>query len=358
MTLSPESPSPATPPGSTTVETIGRVTRPSRIPPLKIDLRVELSRVPAALTAIGTALVSAAVVIATIHARVRHHLDGSNYTMGLLATAGLLAVAIVAGVLVPDAERRASLVSWPGAAGIIALGAMAGVGIHTHPQSIYVTSLVILAFSGCAYAAVRAPAFTLSAIAGAALLYGQGFRDAFHPGGILAELNVDGGGKDHNTFMIIGAGVVGFVVLATALCWVLPSAVRDLDGIVIGGVAIAALYYLSTFLMLNRYQFDYNPHSSALVNDIWVVLGYSVALALFWLGCFLVSGHVGFRILAVIATAYAVPVAAYELVVSHPTWWEVVACGIGGFLLLAVCFILWNLHPAPTEPDAEVDLAS
>ncbi|MFL6059744.1 MAG: hypothetical protein ACJ72E_00835 [Marmoricola sp.] len=356
MTSPPESPFTPPLPASTSSETIGREQRPSRLPSLPVlrlhlDARIDLSRVPAAATALGVALLSAAVVVSAVNTRAHHHLDGSNFTMGLLATAALLGIAIAAGTSAPRGEERASLVSWPGSAGVVGLALMAGVGLDEHPGSYYLTGAVALVLAAGAYAVTKAPAFTLAAIAGAALLYGRGFDDLVDTGGGSAYGFVDGD-KGTNTFMIIGAAIVGFVVVATAVCWVLLPATRVMNGIVIGGAGVAGLYQLFTFLALNRDlsagSFG-DESSTALVNDIWAVLGYSVGLAVFWLLCSMISGQVGFRVLALVVTVFAVPAAAYALAVHHPTWWEVVACAGGGTVLATVGLLELTIRPTAKE---------
>lgn len=113
-----------------------------------VSVSFDLSRLPSAVTALGVALVSSAIVLSTIYSREDgSELDGSNFAMGILATFGLLAVAAGAHLLVADAERRASLVSWPGAAGILGAGAMIAVHINEGRWSLYTAGVLILVVS-------------------------------------------------------------------------------------------------------------------------------------------------------------------------------------------------------------------
>jgi hypothetical protein len=44
-----------------------------------------------------------------------------------------------------------------------------------------------------------------------------------------------------------------------------------------------------------------------------------------------------------------IPLAAYALLASHPTWWEVVSAAVGGMLLAGVGLQAWQQRP-PTAP--------
>src|SRR4051794_3681095 len=93
--------------------------RPVRVRPAPVR---DLER---AVVAFGVALLATAVVLSTYYSRLRPGLDWSNYTVGLLATAGLLAVSIAAGlgVLVPRRDDEATdLVAWPGTFGAVGVG--------------------------------------------------------------------------------------------------------------------------------------------------------------------------------------------------------------------------------------------
>ena len=71
-------------------------------------------------------------------------------------------------------------------------------------------------------------------------------------------------------------------------------------------------------------------------NDVWMILLYCALLAVLWAVAALASGHVGFRVLLLADGVVIVPLAAYALLASRPTWWEVVSAGVGGLVLLGV----------------------
>lgn len=164
------------------------------------------------VTALGVALVSAAIVLSAYYSRQSGELDGSTYLMGLLASAGLLAVAGGSHLLVADAERRASLVSWPGAAGTVGAGLMLAIWVDGDPWAAYGAGALILIVSVLAYAGTKAAPFVLSATIGLGLLYIQGFGDVF-----------DMETEDGTSFVIVGAGILFFVGAVTTLGWLLPD---------------------------------------------------------------------------------------------------------------------------------------
>jgi hypothetical protein len=310
-------------------------------------LALDAARLPGAVVALGVALVSAAIVLASAHARDRGELDGSNFTMGVLATLGLLGVAIGGRLLAASAERRAQLVSWPGAAGAVGLGVMLTVLIDDGSWSPYVVAPVVIALSVAGYLLTRAAPFVLTTIAAAALLYGRAFADVF---------DVEGDTGD-NTFMAVGAGILVFVVAVTAAGWRLP-ATRVLSSVVVGLAGLAAmvgvLATVTTFRTFTAAFSTVTPSdddpsgtfrdgtvvraapSDPLANDVWMILLYCALLAVLWTGCALATGHVGFRLLLVADGVVVVPLATYALLVSHPTWWEVGLTAVGGLALVGI----------------------
>jgi hypothetical protein len=357
----------------------------------RLTVSLDLAQLPSVATAFGVALVSATVVLSTFYARIDGSLDKSTYTMGVLATLGLLGVAIGGHWLVPDAERRATLVSWPGTAGTIGAGLMIAVLVDDGTWSAYLGALVVLVLSVAGYVVAQAAPFVLSAIAGLGVLYIQVFSDA---------IDLDGDGK--NIFIIIGAAILVFVAAVTAFGWLLPKT-RVLSSVVVGIGAIFAFSGVfqgmvvfgafssmsSTFesssisegsgsslssdelpeptsldeadmgsmddefdddefedsptISFNRFN-QQNPFT----NDIWVTLGYSVALALFWALCAMATGHIAFRILSTTILLFSIPAATISLAVSHPTWWQVALCAVGGLLLAGIGYRLGDKR-APTR---------
>ena len=90
------------------------------------------ARLDRALVALGVALLSATVVMASFYSRAGEDLDKSNFVMGVAATLGLLGVALAAHVLVTDAVRKSELVTWPGAFGAVGAGLLVAVLMDDH----------------------------------------------------------------------------------------------------------------------------------------------------------------------------------------------------------------------------------
>lgn len=339
-------------------ETVGPPKAPRRLP--QLDLAIDRSQLPVAAAAFGIALVSTAVALSAVYSRHTGNLDASNYTMGVLATLGLLGGAAGAFLLLPDDERRGPLVTWPGAAGVAGVGLMIAVAITKDNVSTYTASVAVIALSIGGYLLTRGAAFVLTTIAGTVVLYIQAFNDLIPTG----SHSSNGFGFGDNQFMIYGAAIVVFVVAATAAGWFLAET-RVLSGVVIGIVGVVTMGYLFQFLSISR-QFAGSGASmfggdtsgstvdlgNPFENDTWVVLGLCFVLALYWLTCALVTGHVGFRLLALAITVLAVPSTTEALASRHPTWWEVGACAVGGLILVAVAVSTRDnlTRPASTAP--------
>jgi hypothetical protein len=307
-----------------------------------VDITIDWSQLPRAITALGIGLVFAAVLLSAGYSRESGDLDWSNFIMGVLSTLGLLGVALGSHVLAPGAERRSAVVSWAGATGSVGAGLMLGVLIDDDPVSTYVAAAVVIVLSVGGHLLTRGAAFVISTITGAALLYGQAFDDV-----------VDTGGHGDNTFMVIGAGVLVFVLAVTAAGWFLPST-RVLSSVVVGTGGLVAMVGL-LFALATARMFSAAFDSAAafgssedggftsledaarhdpLKNDVYVVLLYCAVLAVVWVCCALVTGHVGFRVLVLTTAAVIIPIASLAVLTSHPTWWEVAACGAGAVILL------------------------
>lgn len=340
-----------------------------------LSLSFDLNRLPGVATAVGVALVSAAIVVSAMYARQGDELDTSILVMGLIAAAGLLVVAAGAHLMLPDAERRATLVSWPGAAGIVGAGIMFAVAIDDDPVATYAAGALILGVSVLSYLATKAAPFVLTTILGLFLLYAQVFADVFD--------NDD----DATSFIIDGAAILVFVGAVTGLGWLLPKT-RVLSAVVVGIGAIAMLgvtfsamiafgqfqayvdssegvRYSGTYEQLQGEHMD-EPYSSEsdegysleseypddaffaenpYRDDIWVMLSYAAALALFWALCALATGHVAFRILSATILVFAIPASIFALAVSHPTWWQVGLTALGGLVLAGVGYRTMKTEP-------------
>ena len=339
MTQPPQPPSSGEPHDEPT-EIVGRQ---ARNPSVRITL--DLGRLPSAGTAFGVALLFAAVILSSNFSRDHGDLDVSNFVMGVLATLALLAIATGARLLAPDSEARSALVSWPGAAGALGAGLVLDALITNDTASTYTASLVALAIAIVGYLVTRAAAFVLAVLVAAVPFYGQLFDDV-----VGFDVSADNG------FMVLGAAVLVFVLLATAAGWLLPRT-RVLTAMVVGVGGLAAmaglLLGIGVFRSLSGlftggagFSFggsgkglDVGPgsvHGDPFENDAYLILLYCVVLVVLWTGCALATGHVGFRLLVLATPAVIVPLAAMALLTRHPTWWEVVAAGLGGLVLLAV----------------------
>lgn len=290
-------------------------------------ITIDLARFPSAATAIGVGLLLAAAAISAAFARRKGELDGSVLTVGVLAILALLAVSAFAGLRHPDLERRASLASWPAAAAFAAGGVLLGVVVNDDKTSLYLGSATVFVLSLACYLIGRARAFVVTGLLALGLLYAVAFADLF----------LDDG---DNALMIAGAGILAFVVVVTALGWLVPKD-RAFIGVLTGAVTLYAMW--GTFPLVGLFGFFalssegpgpggefHNPFE----NDIYVLLGICAVLVALWAYCAAATGHVGFRVLIIALTAMAPMAAVFGLGARHPTWWAVGLCALGGLALL------------------------
>ncbi|MCW2794300.1 MAG: hypothetical protein JWO76_3398 [Nocardioides sp.] len=286
------------------------------------------------LVAVGVALVATVAVLSAFYSRQRQDLDWSNYTMGLLATLGLLGVAAVGWLYARDRDASTDLVAWPGAFGAVSAGLMIGVALDDSDATTYVAGLAVVALSAGGYLLVRRDAFVTTAIAGLFVTYLQLCDDLFDLG--------DGG---DNVAMAISALLLVFTVVVTVAGWWLPS--RVLSGVLVGIVAVvgnAVVLYALGVVATFQAAFSGLENGGGVEakrfegydNDVWVILVFALLLIAGWGVAAYLTGHVGFRLLIVAMSVSVVPIATLALAVRHPTWWEVVAGGLGGLLLVAV----------------------
>lgn len=271
---------------------------------------------PSVAVTIGVSLVSAAVVISAMYSRETGDLDVSNFAMGALCSLALLVIAAGVLVLRPELEEQASLASWTGVAAVLGTSLMVAVLIDDNDGSLYTSSILAIALSVGCYLLLRAAPFVLSTIVGAAFLYGKAFEDL---------IDTSRGDDGETKFIIVGAGILVFALLATAAGWLLPRT-RVLSSVVVGaGTVIAftflfqAMFFLRTITSPYAEEFDDPEHfDNPYINDMWTVLAYCAVLVTVWAFCSLATGHVGFRILIIAITVISVPVATYVLAVEHP----------------------------------------
>lgn len=338
-------------------EIIGGPVRPVRPSPFAFDRVQAAIEVPRVVTALGVGLISAAVATSAVYSRTHHNLDVSNFTMGVIGVVGLFAVAGFAHLLLPQAEENSNLVSWPGTAGVVGTALLLAVLITNGSAAQYTASAVLAALAALGYLATRTPPFVLAALVGIAVFYEKAFDDLF---------SGHHGGFGHNTFMIIGAGVLAFVIVLTLAGWMLPDT-RVLTGVVIGiggtvaiGVVLETLIIAKSFADFSAFPISSGPdesgfggfpntvhHHNPYTNDAYMVLLYCLVLAVFWAACAAVTGHIGFRILVVAITILTIPMATVALASHHPTWWEVAVGIIGGLGLLGAAVRTRTPTPAP-----------
>jgi hypothetical protein len=309
------------------------------------------SRLDTTVIAVGSGLVVAAVVLSAFYSRGDGDLDWSNYSMGIVATLGLLGTSGLTRFLAGVSERSAVLIAWPGALGAVGAGLMVGVGMDEGDATFYVAgALVVLVSVGGYYYLARHGAFVLSTIAGLLVLYANLYDDV-----VGTEIN---GGSDDNFGMLAAAAILLFAVAVTAAGWALPS--RDLSAVTVGFAAIAGnlmvLSVLFAFTMVEMLfgeldqsmddGFDpsgnasFEPSGRELVrfdkfdNDVWVILLASLVLCAGWAWCHRQTGHVGYRLLILANLVTVIPASTLVLAVEHPTYWEL-AVGVLGAAALA-----------------------
>lgn len=306
-------------------------------------ITIDLARLPSAATTLGVALVATAIVISAAYSRESGDLDGSNFTMGLLATLGLLGVAAGAQLFLPGLERRATLISWSGAFGALGAGLMLGVLVNDEDTSLYLGGALVIAISVAGYLLTRGGPFVVSGILGLTVPYAKVFDQ-------LVDVGNDEG---DNALMLIGAGILVFVLAVTAAGWLLPE-VRILAAMVAGAGGLFLIVFLFAFFFLFGFYFffvsdgflDEAEQTNPYKNDVWMLLLYCVALVLVWAGCYLATGFAGFRVLITVAPVLVVPIATYALLIEHPTWWEVVLAAVGAVLLVVAALRSTNATSA------------
>lgn len=281
--------------------------------------------------AIGSGLVAAAVVLSGFYSRGRGDLDWSNFAMGILASLGLLAVAGAAYFLIDDLDRRADLMSWPGAFGAVGIGVMLGVALDDNAITGYVAGIAMTALSVGGYYLSRRGPFVLSAIAGFLLVYVNLFDD------VIGVDDIDG----DNFAMIASAAILVFAVVASVAGWLLPT--RDLSTVAVGTFALLAnlivLLSVVVVAIIGQIFSDFGEESGGRLklddydNDVWVILLISAVMCAGWAYCYWITGHVGYRVLIVASLVAVVPVATLALTVEHPTYWELVAGAAGAAVL-------------------------
>ncbi|MEZ0577356.1 hypothetical protein [Nocardioides sp. MH1] len=332
---------PPPPPPGTTTAVADPPPPPPPVPAKERPRRPGMGLLP---IAIGVGLLAAAIAVASTRARADGDLDWSNYSVGLGATAVLLVIALAAMVLGAGRSRE-DLVTWPGVVGILGVGVMIGIGLdgikHSEDWLPYLVGGVVVALAVVGYIAVRRGAFVVTAIAGLGLVYIQLSDD------VILDI-----GSDDDWAIIGAATIAAFVLVITAVGWLLPT--RALSGVVAGVVgviginalliAMAVSQFIASFFgdfgMSTEGDFStYGPTPAARPdydNDVYVVLAIAAVLTLLWALAASLEGNPGFTVLAILMPAIAVPIATFVLAVEHPTWWGVGLAAAGAIVLAAV----------------------
>lgn len=292
------------------------------------------------VVAVGVGLLATAVALSTLYTRIQGNFDKSNYTVGLLATVGLLGIAAVAflGVVVPRGlDDATDLVAWPGAFGVAAVGLMIAVGMDDTDATAYVAGLAVVALSVGGYLLTRRGPFVVTAVLGFFVAYAQlvddlvGFADDDDIGGIGLSI-----------------ALTVFAVLVTGAGWALPT--RVLSGVVAGVITVVGFAGLTGVLAVaSMFQAAFSSYSGdgALYDDAagvpsmhdydrdgWTVLLLALLLLVGWAACAALTAHVGFRLLVPAMAVSVTPLATLVLRPAHPTWWGVVLAGVGGAALV------------------------
>ncbi|WP_110207605.1 hypothetical protein [Nocardioides daejeonensis] len=299
-----------------------------------------------------TALLTA-VSISALWARADGDLDGSVYLLGVAATVALAGGALGAWRLVGDPELRATLMSWPGAAGAVSVGVMVGVAMDDAEGTAYVVGALILGLSVLGHLMVARPAFVTSGLVGLLVLWGQGVSDLF-------DLSDDPETLGDNAGMILGFALLVITVVVTLLGRrFLPSG--DFAGVLMGAVAVIGYllivagvgvigFFMSLFADFESIDEDGGgaaPDANVYDNDLWVLLVCAVALMLFWLALHWWGGHDGYRVLGLALAPTLVPLIAFVLGAEHPSFWIAVAAVLGvAALAAAFASALGLLRPA------------
>lgn len=297
-----------------------------------------------AIVAVGTGLLGAAVAIAAIRSRSDgDDLDWSNYGVGLGATAVLLVVALLGAFAGRRTGGRAreEVVTWPGVVGILGAAVLLNVGVDSSESWLgYLTGAVLVVLGALGYVAARRAAFVVLAILGLALIYG-----------LLYDDFVAGNVGDGSPAVTVAAVVGVFVIVVTALGWLLPS--RAVTGVVVGAVGVATYTGILVSFLVSRYFFGFfgaldfegtdesglgGPTGTSDLgfqeSDVWWVLAFAAVLTIVWALAASVSNHSGFAILAIVMPTVTVPLATIALAAEHPTRWSVAVAAAGGVLLL------------------------
>ncbi len=332
---------------------------PTQFPPVPSAPRTE-----GVIVALGTALLATAVTTAALWSRWDDgDLDVLVFLLGVVATLGLLGTAGAAWRLVADPEQRSNLIAWPGAAGVVGVGAMIAVGIDDMNGLGYLVGAVIVGGSVVGHLVVPRPPFVLSGILGLAVLYLQLVSDLFEAGIDLDQV-------DDNVGMIMAIALVIFTVVITMLARrFLPSA--DFAGLVVGTGAVVLSVVMSVglgvyaaistaFAGMGEWDEETGEYVESATadnvyeNDLWVLLICGALLVAFWLWLAWSGGPDGYRVIALAQAALLVPVVTVALGADQPAIWVGVSLvgglAVGGLALSRALGLGGPMAPPPAAP--------
>lgn len=292
----------------------------------------------AAVIALGTGLLGAAVMLAATRARADGDLDWSNYGVGLGATAVLLVIAVLAAVGRADVGGRAreEAITWPGVVGILATAVMIGVGINEDDKWVdYLIGGIVVGLAGVGYGMARRGAFVVVGILGLGLIYGNAVNDVLD----------DALSGDH-AIVVAAAALTAFVVVVTGLGWLLPS--RALTGVVAGVIGVVGLTGMLVGLLAARFfgmMFSgpmgaVDPAGGRAANegfaesDVWWIVVFAAVLTVLWALAASITNHPGFSVLTIVMPTIIVPLATFALAAEKPSLWAGILAAAGGLALV------------------------
>ena len=317
-------------------------------------LRPAERRLDHAVVALGVALLSAAVVVSVTRARSNAggDLDATVFLIGVGATLALLGFGLAARVLVRDRDASHALMSWPLAFGSVGAGLMVALGLDDGTSTTYIAGAVVIALAAGSYLLVPSAPPAVAGILGVLAVYSQGFTDA-------ADFDV----AEDNGFKTFAVAVLVFVVIVTAIGWLLPPA-RTTVAVVVGvGAVIAYTGILAAISITAAFagfaSFDEEtPEPPSFDGDVYTTFAMAALMVAGWTVLAYLTDSPGFRVLVVAMVATVFPAGIALLAVEHPTGW-----GFGVGLLGAVVLAVVGLRAmtrsrrtaapaAPTAPTA------
>lgn len=311
----------ATPPSPSTSDR-GTDTTPLRSPTVRRD---------SVSVALGVAFLAAAVVVSTTRARSQGDLDVTVWLVGVGATIALLAAGLAARALVADPETARALMSWPLAFGTVGAGLVVAQALDDGTTTTYVAGLLVIALAAASYALVPSAPPVVAGIFGVLAVYGQAFTD-------LADFDV----AEENGFKTFAVAVLLFVVITTAIGWVLPAARTTVPVVVGVGAVLAYTGIMAVIAFTAAFVGGFSdfgteaPEPPSYDGDVYLTFALGAVMIAGWLVLGYLTDSPGYRVLVVAMLATVFPAGAALLAVEHPTLWGFVVAVLGVAVLAAV----------------------